>query len=67
MLWTFIKLPIVVKFFVLPIFKGPFKTGFTVAINIPTPYKIYFQVGIKIKKKIPVCMLTIGKPPDVKW
>ena len=51
MLWTFIKLPIVIKFFVLPIFKGPFKTGFTVAINIPTPYKIYFQVGIKIKKK----------------
>ena len=30
-IWTFIKLPIVIKVFVLSIFEWPYKTGFTVA------------------------------------
>ena len=30
MLMTFIKLPVVIKIFVLSIFEGPFYTGFTV-------------------------------------
>ena len=32
-LLTFIKLPFVVKFFVLSIFEWPFYTGFTVYVN----------------------------------
>ena len=31
-LWTFIKLPFVIKTFVLSIFEWPFKTGFTVHV-----------------------------------
>ena len=34
-LLTFIKLPFVIKIFVLSIFEWPLKTGFTLLINIP--------------------------------
>ena len=35
LLLTFIKLPFVIKIFVLSIFEWPFYTGFTVSFNLP--------------------------------
>ena len=42
-LWTFIKLPFVIKSFVLSVFEWPLKTGFTVLSTF-----IILQVVIKI-------------------
>ena len=39
MLSTFIKLPVVIKIFILSIFEWPFYTGFTVFLSL----KIYFS------------------------
>ena len=44
-LLTFIKLPFVIKTFVLSIFEWPFYTGFTVIINAgKTPFHFYSEV-----------------------
>ena len=43
-LLTFIKLPFVIKIFVLSIFEWPFYTGFTVSDNIPPQMKILNMV-----------------------
>ena len=40
LLLTFIKLPFVVKTFVLSIFEWPFKTGFTVYVYVRTTFKL---------------------------
>ena len=53
MLSTFIKLPIVIKIFVLSIFEWPFYTGFTVLL---TWDKMYQNIYLK---KIAIC--TSGK------
>ena len=46
--WTFIKLPVVIKTFVLSIFKWPFYTGFTVFRNCNCSFLITLQVEKKI-------------------
>ena len=47
MLLTFIKLPVVIKIFILPIFEWPFYTGFTVYCCI-----LLDQVKIVIKVEL---------------
>ena len=49
-LWTFIKLPFVIKIFVLSIFEWPFYTGFTVySLSFPPEEKLNTRLPIKYK------------------
>ena len=66
-LLTFIKLAFVIKNFVLSMFEWPFKTGFTVALNVQK-FKhflfLFFNIMLAIGVGIPKRLVGTGNRED---
>ena len=61
-LLTFIKLPVVIKTFVLSVFEWPFYTGFTVLLLILLHEKLFLQVSVAKQADLCLnCLKTVIK------
>ena len=57
---TYIKLPFVIKIFVLSVFEWPFYTGFTVHVAPSLPYpstRLYLRQFVLHKIRVQMCIL----------